>query len=249
MKISIITICFNSAQYLEQTIRSVTGQTYADREYIVIDGGSTDGTVDIVRKYEDKIDKWISEPDHGIADAMNKGLAMANGDYVIFIHSDDYFVDANVISTAVSYMSEEQDVYLFDIFLEKNGERKLHRPRGFNWWMNLKTGVFHQSVICRRDLFEQIGYFDTSFKITMDYDFFLRAYWAGVRAKKIAFPLSVMRLVGISSRCDWLGLRQRLAEERRCHRKNCPSPATGLLYRLYWYFYPAIKFSRSKMRF
>ena len=240
-KISIITVCLDAEAFIEQSIESVLSQDYPDREYIVVDGGSTDGTVDIIRRYQDRIDRWVSEPDRGIADAMNKGLAMAGGDYVIFLHADDYFCDSKALTAAAPHLDGEAGIYLFDIFLEKDGRRTRRRPRGLNGWMNLKTGVFHQSAICARDLFEHIGAFDTGFRIAMDYDFFLRAYRAGVRARRIALPISVMRLVGLSSRLDRQGLTQRFAEERRVHEKNCPPGPLRLFYRIYWSLYPAYR--------
>ena len=241
MKISVITISYNSERYIAQTIESVVSQTYADREYIIVDGGSTDGTLDIIRQYEDRIDRWISEPDNGIADAMNKGLVMAGGDFVIFLHSDDYFAGSDILAAAAEHLSADAEVFLFDIFLEKNGKRTLRRPRGFNWWMNLKTGVFHQSAVCARSLFGRIGGFDTSLRIAMDYDFFLRAYRAGVEARKVAMPLSVMRLVGVSSQLDWPSLRERFAEERRVHAKNCSMALGRFFYFIYWLLYPAYR--------
>lgn len=213
----------------------------------MVDGGSTDGTLEIIKKYEDKIDRWVSEPDRGIADAMNKGLAMTTGDFVVFLHSDDYFSDENVLSVAASHLSADDEILLFNIFLSNNGAERLFRPRGLNWWMNLKTGVFHQSVICASTLFKRIGDFDTGFRIAMDYDFFLRAYRAGARSKKIDTPLSVMRLSGVSSQLDWPNLLERINEERLIHLKHCPSLAMVLFYRIYWFFYPAIKLCRSKL--
>lgn len=243
--ISIVTISRNSEIYLEQTINSVLRQTYSNTEYILIDGGSTDHTIDIIKKYEDKIDNWISEPDNGIADAMNKGLALATGDFVIFLHSDDYFVDENVLSAASAYLSAGFDIFLFNIFLSKNGESRLFVPKGLNWWMNFKTGVFHQSVICARTLFGRIGDFDSGFRIAMDYDFFLRAYRARVKAKKIDLPLSVMRLCGLSSQLDWPSLRERFREQHLVHMKNCPLIWLKPLYYLYSQLYKFYRYSKS----
>lgn len=209
-----------------------------------MDGGSTDGTVEIIKKYAAKIDKWVSEPDHGIADAMNKGLALASGDFVIFLHSDDYFVDENVLTVASAHLSSDCEIFLFNIWLTKNGESRLLVPRGLNWWMNVKTGVFHQSVVCSRPLFARIGNFDSGFRIAMDYDFFLRAYRAGVRARKIGLPLSVMRLCGLSSQLDWPSLRERFGEERRIHMKNCLSISLQLLYLIYWWLYPMYRYCK-----
>ena len=247
MKISIITISYNSARYIQQTIRSVASQTYPNKEYIIIDGGSTDGTIDIIRRFEDNIEKWVSEPDNGIADAMNKGLALATGDFVIFLHSDDYFVDENVLSIASACLSSNFEIFLFNIFLSNNKGNRFFRPRGFNWWLNLKTGVYHQSVICTRTLFKRIGNFDTAFRVAMDYDFFLRAYRVGVKTKKIDLPLSVMRLCGVSTQLEWFAVKERIKEERQAHLKNCPSAAMKILYRLYWFLYPAFKFCISKL--
>jgi glycosyltransferase involved in cell wall biosynthesis len=104
-KLSIVTISFNSEQYLEQTIRSVIGQSYANIEYVVVDGGSNDGTLDIIRKYDSEIDRWISEPDAGIADAMNKALSLTTGDFVYFLHSDDYLEGDDAIEKASRHLT------------------------------------------------------------------------------------------------------------------------------------------------
>lgn len=247
MKISIITVCYNSTQHLEQTIKSVAGQSYADKEYILVDGGSTDGTIEIIKRYEDKIDKFISEPDQGIADAMNKGLALATGDFILFLHSDDYLISNEILATAALHLATDEEIFLFNIFLARDGGKNLFKSRGLNWWMNLKTGIFHQSTICRRELFDKIGNFDTGFRIGMDYDFFLRAYRSGVKAKKIDFPLSVMRLCGVSNQLDWPSLRERFAEEKRVHMKNCPSARLRIVYFFYWFFYPIYRRCKSSI--
>ncbi len=237
-KVSVITVSLDSEKYIESAIQSVLHQTFANVEYLIVDGGSTDGTLDIIRKYEQHIHRWISEPDAGIADAMNKGLSMATGEYVIFLHSDDYFIDKNSLSRASEYLHSGAEIFLFNIYLEKDGSRTLRRPRGFNWWMNLKTGIFHQSTICKRSLFDTIGSFDTSLKIAMDYDFFLRAYRSGIMAEKIDIAISVMRLVGISSQLNWSALEKRFHEERTVHLKNCNGIFMLILYKIFWYVYP-----------
>lgn len=236
-KISIITITFNSERYLEQTINSIATQTYTNIEYIVVDGGSSDATLEIINRYDSKIDKWLSEPDSGIADAMNKGLKLSTGDYILFIHSDDYLIDQKVIEQAVFEMTVPYDIVLFDIFLEKKGRRTLHSPKGLIWWINFKTTIFHQACLCSRRLFERIGEFDKAFQIAMDFDFFLRAYRTGVRFSYIKFPISVMRLVGVSSLLDWNSLKMRFIEEKKIHLKNCPNLWLKIIYRLYWCLY------------
>lgn len=236
-KISIITITFNSELHLEQTITSIISQTYANLEYIIIDGNSNDGTLEIIQKYDSKIDKWISEPDHGIADAMNKGLKLSTGDYILFIHSDDYLIDRKVIEQAVFEMTTPNDIFLFDIFLEKGGNLSLYAPKGLTWWINFKTTIFHQACFCSKKLFNNIGLFDKTLQIAMDFDFFLRAYRSGASFSYIGFPLSAMRLTGVSSQVDWNSLKIRFLEEKQIHFKNCPNLWMKFIYRLYWLFY------------
>ena len=109
MRISVITVCFNSKETLEQTIKSVVGQEYEDKEYIVIDGGSTDGTVDILKKYAEQIAFWLSEPDEGIYDAMNKGIKHATGDVIAFLNSDDWYEPDTLTRVAGYFLSNRID--------------------------------------------------------------------------------------------------------------------------------------------
>lgn len=233
--ISIITIALNAEKYLKQTIQSVLSQTYKHIEYIVIDGGSTDGTLDIIEKYKNAIDHIISEKDEGIADAMNKGATLAKGDYIVFLHADDYFVNENAIEAVVEEMDKTADIVACSI---QYGERQSTcKPRGYNFWFNFKQGIYHQGVVCRRDLIEKLNGFDMQFNIAMDYDFFLRAYRIGAKLVKVPAILSVMRDTGISSRRDWQSLKVRFDEERRVHEKNCRSLSMRILYILYWFLY------------
>jgi len=113
--ISIITISLNAEKHIEQTIQSVLSQTYKNTEYILVDGGSTDRTAEIINQYRDRIDHFISEHDDGIADAMNKGLALATGDYVVFLHADDYFKNDSSLEHAVAYLDETTEILACDI--------------------------------------------------------------------------------------------------------------------------------------
>lgn len=237
VKISIVTITLNSKPCLEQTITSVINQSYSNIEYIIIDGGSTDGTLDIIKQYESKIDLWISESDKGIADAMNKGLSLATGEYILFLHSDDYLLDSSVLEKAAMYLTDSHDIVMFSIVLERNGKRWTAKSRGLNFWINFKTGIFHQSVFCSKSLFQKIGTFDNQFHIVMDYDFFLRAHKANIHAKCVDIPLSLMRLIGISSQLDWPSLRERFIEERKVHAKHCTNYWMRALYLVYWALY------------
>lgn len=236
-KITIITITYNSERYLEQTITSVIEQTYTNREYIVVDGNSTDGTLDIIKKYESEIDNWISEPDNGIADAMNKGIDLATGDYILFIHSDDYLVNSSVLERASEYLGDRFDIFFFQVLHDINEQNQVSSNRSLGWLTNFKMGSCHQGQLCSRKLFQKIGKFDTSFKIDMDYDLILRAYRTGASCNSVNMPLAVMRLIGISSRTDWKSLRERFDEERRVHSKNCTTIWMRLLYIFYWMMY------------
>ncbi len=233
--ISIITITLNAEKYLEQTIQSVLNQTYKNIEYIIVDGGSTDGTLGIIEKYKNAIDRIISEKDEGIADAMNKGTILATGDYVIFLHADDYFANANALKAVVEKMDKTADILACNI--QYGARQSTCKPRGFNFWFNFKQGVYHQGVVCRRDLIEKLNGFDMQFSISMDYDFFLRAYRRGGKLVKVPAILSVMRDAGISSRRDWQSLKVRFDEERRVHEKNCVTSSMRMLYKLYWFLY------------
>jgi len=236
-KISIITITLNAERYLGQTIPSVVNQTYSNREYIIVDGGSTDGTLDIIKKYESEIDNWISEPDKGIADAMNKGIDLATGDYILFLHSDDYLVNSSVLERASEYLGDRFDIFFFQVLHDIHGQNQVSSNRPLGWLTNFKMGSCHQGQLCSRKLFQRIGKFDTSFKIDMDYDLILRAYRAGASCNSVNMPLAVMRLIGISSRTDWKSLRERFDEERRVHFKNCTTIWMRLLYVFYWMMY------------
>jgi len=235
--ISIITIAYNADAYLEECIRSIAQQDYSNKEYVIVDGGSTDGTLDIIKKYKHVLDCCLSEPDRGIADAMNKGIAMSSGEYVLFIHADDRLLDDNSLSQAVAELKPECDIHAFSLYFSSAGKRQYRQPRGFTWHLNFKTGLYHQAVFCRRSLFLEIGNFQNKLRIAMDYDFFLRAYRNKICAQMYSLPISVMRDTGISSRRDWASLSARFREEREVHNRHCQNLFQKWLYTVYWVFY------------
>lgn len=244
-KISIITVALNSAKYIESNIQSVMDQTYKNREHIIIDGNSTDGTVDIIRKYENSIDYWISEPDVGIAEAMNKGIDQATGDYVLFLNSDDYLIDNTALEKVSRYLVDTLDIYIFKVlFLYNDGKTlpSLNNSLGYLTWF--KMGSCHQGQIHSRAMLLKLGKFDTNFKINFDYDLMLRAYKNGASSRSIDTFISVMRQVGISSRRDWTGFKQRYDEEKLVHRKNSDSSFMWKVYQVYWLLYIPYRFIR-----
>lgn len=240
--LSIVTITYNSEKYLQDTIDSVASQTYPFIEYIIIDGQSTDDTLSIIKRNEEKINFWSSEKDNGIADAMNKGLEKVTGDFVLFLHSDDYLVCNNCIEDALNYLDDLHDIFAFSILFKTKDQVKHKKTPSWDARFNLKTKLLHQGVLCRKDLFERIGVFSTRYKVAMDYDFFLRAYRKRCNVKLIDdFLLSVMRDTGVSSRGDWDSLKRRFAEEKIAHYKNSTGLFMNLAYGVYWLAYPAYR--------
>lgn len=178
-KISIITVTLNSEKTLEQTISSVVNQTYDNIEYIIIDGGSTDGTLDIVRKYEKNIAYFISEPDYGIYEAFNKGVRAATGDYIEIIGSDDCLCGYDVIRRVVADLDDKVDILSCCQWAveEKTGYQRLltncfaRNKETYNGGM-----VPHGSMFVRKEIMEKYP-FDESYRISADYKFFLLAYY------------------------------------------------------------------------
>lgn len=201
MKISVITVCYNAAETIERTIQSVLGQTYHDIEYIIIDGGSTDGTVDVIRKYADKIAYWTSEPDKGIYDAMNKGIRVATGDVVGIINSDDWYEKGTFQTIADVYAQSDGRVVLHgDIAYHKGEKVTMFKPASdlSRFWYGSVIG--HPTVFVPRILYKECGAFDTRYKIAADYDLLLRFYLRDVEYRYIPQTISHMSDGGVSSR-------------------------------------------------
>ena len=236
-KISVITVCFNAEKYIEQTIKSVIDQKNCDIEYIIIDGASTDNTKTIIRRYELDITKWVSEPDKGIADAMNKGLDLATGDYLLFLHADDYLASSNSVSEASIYMENNADIYAFDILFRTKENEVRKKTRAFGLRTYFKTPVMHQGAFCKKELLEKLNGFEEGYKVVMDYDFFYRAYKCNASMEIHHYVLSVMRDTGVSSRQDWVSLKKRFVEEKRVHTENCSFAGMSIMYGMYWAMY------------
>ena len=176
--VSIVTPSYNQAQYLEQTLRSVLEQDHPSIEYIVIDGGSTDGSVDVIKKYEDKLAYWVSEKDSGQAEAINKGLARATGDIVAWINSDDFYFPG-AIASAVKAFEARSDVgmvYGDTVAVDENGEA-IHFPRYAQWDLQdlLTFNIIGQpAVFMRRDVLLKAGFLDPSFHFLLDHHLWIR---------------------------------------------------------------------------
>lgn len=181
MKVSIITVCYNRKATIKQSINSVLNQDYPNIEYIIIDGNSSDGTQSIIESYSDKITHYISEPDKGMYDAINKGLKLATGDIIGLMHSDDVFYDNNVVSKIVNsfLMSSYADaVYGDGIYVTNDAEERIIRNRigGQYNFEKLKSGwlPLHPTVYIKKSIIEKYGYYSLDFKIASDTEFLLR---------------------------------------------------------------------------
>ena len=186
-KVSIVTVTYNAAGLLERTILSILAQGYAPLEYLVIDGGSTDGTLEIIDRYRDHIDVLVSEPDEGIFDAMNKSLNYVTGTWVNFMNAGDTFIDNAVVSKVMTH-SGDADLVCGDSFLIYEGEQRevYEKAVGLgNIWRSSIPCV-HQSLFVRTEWMKECC-FDVQYKYAADYDFFLRSYIRGKEFKKICF--------------------------------------------------------------
>ena len=175
-KISVVTVCFNAVNNLENTILSVLGQTYSNIEYIIIDGGSSDGTVDILKKYSDRLSYWISEPDKGIYDAMNKGINVATGDWINFMNAGDTFCASKTLETVAKKLDIDNSadiVYGNTVCIYEWGKKKQLPQPLINILHNM---VFvHQSSFIRTNILKEAHY-STDYKIAGDYHFFYNQY-------------------------------------------------------------------------
>lgn len=201
--VSIVTVVYNGAATLERTIQSVLGQDFPGIEYIIVDGGSTDGTLDIIRKYGNRLAYWCSAKDKGIYDAMNKGLALATGDYVGFLNSDDYFTSpASLAKLAAALKREVADAVIGDIEqVNANGRIvRVFRGNGFKR-ENLRRGSYppHPAFYARPEMLRKLGGFDTSFRIAADFDLMIRFFNAPkVRWAYVPDRIVTMRIGGAS---------------------------------------------------
>lgn len=200
--ISVITVAFNGAATLQDTIHSVLRQTYDNVEYIVIDGDSADGTLDILHSHDAQIDYWLSEPDAGIYDAMNKGLALASGEIVGFLNSDDFYADATVLEqVARAFQEEALDAVYADLLYVTQDNRNIVR-----YWQSrlFEKGDFsrgwcpaHPTFYMRRSVVARYGVFDRSFKLAADVELMMRYLeWGGIRSKYIPNVWVRMRVGG-----------------------------------------------------
>ncbi|MBL0328851.1 MAG: glycosyltransferase [Bacteroidetes bacterium] len=206
LKVSIITVCFNSSETIESTIQSVVSQNYSNIEYIIVDGLSKDQTMEIIHRYQDNISKVISEKDNGIYDALNKGIGLASGDIIAILHADDFYANENVISTIVDTFEKEQvdtvygDLQYIDRFDVQKVKRnwisgKYNKQNFLKGWMPP-----HPSFFARKKCYDSFGVFNLILKSAADYELMLRFLFKNnVSVAYIPSVLVKMRVGGKSN--------------------------------------------------
>ena len=222
---TILTATLNNSAPLIKNIESIRYQSFQDFEHIIIDGGSRDETLDILKKYENTYNlTWISESDHGIADALNKGLRRTRGRYVLVIHADDQLVSSNILGKVYPVLRDELfDIYSFPVILDHHNYGKvLLKPIRVVWWYHFKTIFLHQGTFVHRRVYNRIGGFREQFAIALDYDFFYRGLMCRSTVSFEKHPIALMGGSGISNNQDLL--TRRLEEEVRVQDLNETNP-------------------------
>lgn len=243
MKISIVTVCFNSEKTIEKTIKSIISQTYKEIEYIVIDGNSNDDTLNIIHKYKNHVDTLISEPDNGLYDAMNKGIKLANGEVVGILNSDDLYTNDNVIKNIMSYFNNDSvDLVYGNIKYFKNDDVNTITRN----WRSSKfiSGSFlkgwhppHPALFVRKKVYNLYGVFDLNFEIASDFDLMLRFFeYYKLKSLFIDKSLVLMRAGGVSGNLE--GVIKTNRERRKSFKKY--NFKINKFYAFYVY-YPKIK--------
>lgn len=199
-KITVVTVCYNAVDTIEKTMLSVINQTYPNIEYIIIDGASTDGTVEVLKKYESHISKWVSEPDKGIYDAMNKGIKLATGDYVNFMNAGDVFVDESVLSKIANCISPASDILFGDIIVGKNGNYYIEKANEgeIKKTKSVSMGFNHQASFVCTDLARNHP-FNLNYKLAADFNMMKALYHQGAKFSYCKFPVVIYDTTGVSS--------------------------------------------------
>jgi glycosyltransferase involved in cell wall biosynthesis len=218
---SIITASLNNSSSIQRTLKSIKNQTFKELEHIVIDGGSTDKTLEVLRTFKGNYNlSYISEPDSGIADALNKGLKKAKGNYILVIQADDYLPDLHILENIYPLLKNENiDIYSFPVIMNQPKKSKIIlKPIKLKWWNRFKFIFLHQGTFVHKRVYEKVGNFSTNYSIAMDYDFFYRAL---KKKPVIAFgdtPVAEMSDDGIGSNNKYLP--ERLKEEKMVQKNN-----------------------------
>jgi glycosyltransferase involved in cell wall biosynthesis len=201
--ISVITVVYNGVATLEQTILSVINQTYKNIEYIIIDGGSTDGTVDVIKKYENHLAYWVSELDKGIYDAMNKGIDKATGEWINFMNSGDWFYNSDVILS----IFDNNNVTNYELIYGNTEKRYLNKIKIDNPGKFWKLGIVHQSIFSKTFLNKKYK-FDTNYAVAADFDFIYKIFLKGYKTYYMNITIVSFNMAGMSHYNRYLGFKE-----------------------------------------
>jgi glycosyltransferase involved in cell wall biosynthesis len=200
--VSIITVVYNCRQHIEQALNSVLSQTYENVEYIVIDGGSSDGTLDVIRKYDNRIAYWMSEPDEGISDAFNKGICAAHGEIIGLLNADDWYPPEHIERGVNALLHTEADFIFGNLLVHDAFGTILYKMFGNPDYAlvihNKMSEICHPTALVRRTAYENVGLFDVSYRYAMDYEWFLRLHRAGGKGLYVKDITVNMRIGGAS---------------------------------------------------
>ncbi len=222
--VSIISVNLNDRGGLARTLVSIGRQTFEDREVVVIDGGSTDGSMEVIEENAAVVTDWVSEKDRGIFDAMNKGIQRARGTYCVFLNGGDVFASNDALERFFGAGAPVEDLLYSDLVVEhEDGTTHVwETPEALSWDFFMRTTLPHPSSAIRRNLFERVGLYDTIFRMGADYEFFLRAIVVrGATTRRIPVPLSRFAHGGLSTKPDGYVL---LREERKLAKERALSP-------------------------
>lgn len=239
IKISIITVSYNSAKTIEETLKSVQNQTYKNIEYIVIDGASKDNTTGIIQKYEEVISYWVSEPDKGLYDAINRGIQKATGDFVGIINSDDVFYENDTIEKIAKYLTENPDLDAVtgDIVQHKNN-RIIRKYSSKDWSPEkLKMGSMppHPSIFIKTKLFQQLGYYREDYNIGADYELIIRYFLKNKISYKYSGIITTSMAVGGASSSGLKSYKLITKEIKKAFQQNdIKYNALKVRFRFFW---------------
>lgn len=198
-RLSVVTVCLNSARTIERTVGSVIAQSYPDVEYIIVDGMSSDGTLEILSRYRKEIDVLVSERDDGVYDAMNKGIRLAQGEWIHLLNADDAYVDERVLARAVLQLRREFTNY-FSMYRSVDGVvRDTYRFPFRRWKLSVSAKLPHPALLVHRDQYRRVGLYDTQFKIAADHDMIMRLL-REYPPNFVDMPLVMMDQRGLSTR-------------------------------------------------
>ena len=204
LPLTIITVNYNNKEGLQRTLKSVASQKFRDFEHIIIDAASTDGSLELIKSYETQISYWLSEPDRGIYQGMNKGIAAANGQYLLFLNSGDYLIDANALTVALEDLKADIG-FGYHTVADASGNLVSidYKDRNIDFGFFVMSTLPHSSTFIRKSLFQKLGYYDETYRIAADWVFFFKAViYNRATVSRIERPVGVFELGGISTRSD-----------------------------------------------